>query len=348
MTERGRPSREEDPSFSPGAGGNGRKGTGLSLIRAQPKILRLLGREANPGDLIFHALVAAFAATILVVVGTMVLQMAKSSFPSLPHFGLGFVIGKEWDPVRDVFGALPFIYGTIVSSFIALLLAVPVALGVAIFLTELAPLKLRTPIGFTVELLAAVPSVVYGLWGIFALAPLLRDHVEPTLARFLGFLPLFRGPRQGYGMLAGGTILAIMILPTIASVSREVLRAVPDSYREGALALGATRWESLRDVVLPSARSGLTGAVILGLGRALGETMAVTMVIGNRAEISPSLFAPSYTMASVIANEFTEATGDLYLSALAEIGLLLFVVTLLLNIVARLLVWRVARPAGAR
>jgi phosphate transport system permease protein len=320
-----------------------------SLIRAQPKILRRLGREANPSDLVFRALVATFAATVLVVVAAMAFEMARASFPSIPHFGLGFVVSSSWDPVRDSFGALPFIYGTVVSSLIALVLAVPVALGVAVFLTELAPLRLRTPIGFTVELLAAVPSVVYGLWGIFALAPLLRDHVEPMLASVFGFLPLFQGPHQGYGMLAGGTILAIMILPTIASVSREVLRAVPDSYREGALALGATRWESLRDVVLPFARSGLTGAVILGLGRALGETMAVTMVIGNRAEISASLFAPSYTMASVIANEFTEATGDLYLSSLSEIGLLLFVVTLLLNIVARLLVWQVARPAeGAR
>ena len=319
-----------------------------SLIRAQPRLLRRLGREANPSDLVFRALVATFAATVLVVVAAMAVEMARTSFPSLFHFGFGFVVSKAWDPVRDSFGALPFIYGTVVSSLIALVLAVPVALGVAVFLTELAPLRLRTPIGFTVELLAAVPSVVYGLWGIFALAPLLRDHVEPALAGIFGFLPLFQGPHQGYGMLAGGTILAIMILPTIASVSREVLRAVPDSYREGALALGATRWESLRDVVLPFARSGLTGAVILGLGRALGETMAVTMVIGNRAEISASLFAPSYTMASVIANEFTEATGDIYLSALAEIGLLLFVVTLLLNIIARLLVWRVARPVGAR
>jgi phosphate transport system permease protein len=258
------------------------------------------------------------------------------------------VVTGDWDPVHDSFGALPFIYGTVVSSFLALVIAVPVAFGVAIALTELAPLRLRAPLGFLVELLAAVPSVVYGLWGIFALAPLLRDHIEPLLASTLGFLPFFRGPHQGYGMLAGGTILAIMILPTIASVSREVLRAVPDTLREAAMGLGATRWEALRDVILPFARSGLLGAVILGLGRALGETMAVTMVIGNRAEISASLFAPSYTMASVIANEFTEATGDLYLAALAEVGLLLFVVTLLLNIIARLLVWKVARPVRAR
>jgi phosphate transport system permease protein len=320
----------------------------LSLIRSQPKILRRLGREVNPGDLLFRLVASLFAATVLVVLVVMVVQMTRASTLSLKTFGLGFVTSRDWDPVRDVFGALPFVYGTLVSSLLSLLIAVPVALGVALFLTELAPQRLRQPLAFVVELLAAVPSVVYGLWGIFALAPFLREHVEPFLATTLGFLPLFQGPHQGYGMLAGGIILAIMILPTIASVSREVLRAVPDTFREGAYALGATQWESLRDVVLPYARSGLIGAVILGLGRALGETMAVTMIIGNRAEISASLFAPSYTMASVIANEFTEATGDLYLSSLAEVGLLLFVVTLLLNIVARVLVWRVTIPAGAR
>jgi phosphate transport system permease protein len=230
---------------------------------------------------------------------------------------------------------------------LALLFAVPVSLGVAIFLSELAPSWLRGPVGFLVELLAAVPSVVYGLWGIFALAPWLRETVEPLLGRSLGFLPFFRGPQNGFGMLAGGIILAIMITPTISSVSREVLRAVPSSLREGALGLGATPWEAVRVAVLPLARSGLVGATILGLGRALGETMAITMVIGNRAEISASLFAPSYTMASVIANEFTEATGSLYLSSLAEVGLLLFVVTVLLNILARILVWRVGRMPEA-
>jgi len=320
----------------------------VSLIRAQPRILRRLGREANPGDLAFRATATVFAATIIVVIGVMVAQMTRASSLSLRAFGPGFIVSQAWDPVRNLFGALPFIYGTVVSSLLALAIAVPVAFGVALFVTELSPAWLRDPLAFLVELLAAVPSVVYGLWGIFALAPFLREHVEPFLGRTLGFLPFFRGPHQGYGMLAGGIIVAIMILPTIASVSREVLRAVPESFREGALALGATRWESLRDVVLPFARSGLVGAVILGLGRALGETMAVTMVIGNRAEISASLFAPSYTMASVIANEFTEATGDLHLAALAEIGLVLFGVTLILNIIARLLVWRVAVPTGAR
>jgi phosphate transport system permease protein len=243
-----------------------------------------------------------------------------------------------------VFGALPFIWGTVVSSLLALALAVPVSLGVAVYLSELASSWQRSVFGFMVEMLAAVPSVVYGLWGVLALAPWLRTTVEPALGRTLGFLPLFRGQNLGVGMLAGGIVLSIMILPTISSVSREVLRAVPSSLREGALALGATRSEMVRVAVLPYARSGLVGAVLLGLGRALGETMAITMVIGNRAEISGSLFAPSYTMASVIANEFSEATDELHLAALAEIGLLLFVVTVCLNIVARVLVARVGRP----
>lgn len=319
-----------------------------SLIRSRPRWLRWLGQEVNPGDLVFRALTALFAAAIVGLVVAMALEMAGAARPSLSAFGLGFLVGMDWDPVRDHFGALPFVYGTVVSSLLALAIAVPVALGVAITLTEFAPPRLRAPVAFTVELLAAVPSVVYGLWGIFVLAPLLRDTIEPALARTFGFLPFFQGPHQGFGLLAGAIVLAIMILPTIASVAREVLLAVPDMYREAALGLGATRWECLRDVTLPMARSGLMGAVILGLGRALGETMAVTMLIGNRAEISASLFAPSYTLASVIANEFAEATGDLYLAALAELGLVLFGVTLLLNIAARLLVLRRHGPVGAR
>ena len=303
----------------------------------------------NLGDRLFRWLTAAFATGIVLLLAAMALQLLRAAAPALRRFGPGFVVSQQWDPVRDLFGALPFIYGTVVSSLLALVLAVPIALGVAIFLAELAPDWLRKTMGFVVELLAAVPSVIYGLWGIFVLAPWLRNTVEPALGRAFGFLPFFRGPHQGIGMLAAAIILAIMILPTIASVSREVLRAVPDILREGALALGATRWEAIKRAVLPAARSGLVGAVILGLGRALGETMAVTMVIGNRPEIATSLFAPGYTMASVIANEFTEATGDVYLAALAAIGFLLFVVTLLLNVVARALVWRVSRaPAGAR
>jgi phosphate transport system permease protein len=306
------------------------------------------GGEVNLGDLGFRLITALFAGSAVLTLAAMAVQMTRASALSLERFGLRFITGRDWDPVREFFGALPFIYGTVVSSLLALVIAVPVSLGVAIYLAELAPLWVRRPLGFVIELLAAIPSVVYGLWGIFVLAPWLRGTVEPALERTLGFLPLFRGTPRGVGMLAGGLILAIMILPTIASVSRDVMRAVPNTLREGALALGATRWETVRAAVLPQARSGIVGAVILGLGRALGETMAVTMVIGNRAEISASLFAPSYTMASVIANEYTEASGDLYLAALSEIGLLLFAVTLALNMVARLLVWRVGRlPGGA-
>lgn len=302
-------------------------------------------RSSGPhrGDAIFKAIISGFAILIVVTLVDMALEMARSSHASMSHFGWRFLGSVEWDPVREQFGALPFIYGTIVSSILALVLAVPISVGAAIWLSELAPVWLKNPVGFLIELLAAVPSVVYGLWGIFVLCPILRNRVEPFLAHTLGSLPLFQGPHQGFGMLAGSIILAIMVTPTITSVSREVMKAVPNVLREGGVALGATRWEVVRMAVLPYARSGLIGAVILGLGRALGETMAVTMVIGNRSEISSSLFAPSYTMASVLANEFTEATGDLYLSALAEIGLLLFVVTVVLNIIARLLVLRVAR-----
>jgi len=312
-------------------------------------ILSLGAPEGNPGDVRFRFLTAGFAVLLVGALFAMALEMTLSARPTLLAIGPAFVIGRIWDPLHGVFGALPFVYGTIVSSLLALLLAVPVSLGVAIYLSELAASWQKDLLGFLVELLAAVPSVVYGLWGAFALAPWLRSSVEPALGSALGFLPLFQGPHQGFGMLAGGVVLAIMILPTISSVSREVLRAVPLSLREGALALGATRTEMLRIAVLPYARSGLVGAVLLGLGRALGETMAVTMVIGNRAEISASLFAPSYTMASVIANEFAEATDRLHLAALAEMGLLLFVVTVLLNIVARVLVSRVGRtPEGGR
>lgn len=308
-----------------------------------------LGGEANIGDRVFRLVTATFAAGAIVLLAAMAIQMTRASALSLKRFGFGFITSSHWDPVQDLFGALPFIFGTVASSLLALLIAVPVSLGVAVFLAELAPGWVRRPLGFIVELLAAIPSVVYGLWGIFLLAPWLRETVQPGLAKALGFLPLFRGVPRGFGMLAGGLILAIMILPTIASVSRDVMRAVPTSYREAALALGATRWEAVRIAVLPHARSGIVGAIILGLGRALGETMAVTMVIGNRAEISTSLFAPAATMASVVANEYTEASGDLYLSALSELGLLLFAVTVILNIIARLLVWRVGRlPGGAR
>ncbi len=309
---------------------------------------RVRRREVNLGDLAFQGITRAFAVLIVLVLAAMALEMTRVSWLALRRFGLEFITGRVWDPAHAVFGALPFLFGTIASALLALVLAVPVALGVAVFLTEIAPRWMRQTAAFLVELLAAIPSVIYGLCGIFVLAPWLRTQVEPWLGRHLGWLPLFRGPAMGVGLLAGGLILAVMIVPTIAAVSREVLSAVPRTLREGSMALGATRWETLRTVVFPAARSGIIGAIILGLGRALGETMAVTMVIGNRPEISASLFSPSYTMASVIANEFAEATGDVYLSALAAIGLLLFLVALLLNLVARLLVWRVAggRSAG--
>jgi len=293
------------------------------------------------GDHLFRLLMRASALTLLVIVLGMLVVMVWEALPSIRAFGWRFLFTSTWDPVAQHFGALPLVYGTIVSSVLALLIAVPLGLGAAVYLAEVAPPWIRPPISFLIELLAAVPSVVYGLWGIFVLAPWLRTYVQPALGATLGFLPLFQGPPYGVGMLAAGLILAIMIVPFIIAVSREVLLAVPDAQREAALALGATRWETTRLAVLRYARSGLIGAILLGLGRALGETMAVTMVIGNRPAISASLFAPGYTMASLIANEFTEATSDLYLSALVEVGLLLFVVTVIVNALARLLVWSV-------
>ncbi len=292
----------------------------------------------------FRLLSRAAALSVLGLMAAMVLGMTRAALPSIKGSGWRFLVTSTWDPVAEIFGALPFVYGTLVSSALALLISVPLSIGAAIYLAELAPLWIRPPIAFLIELLAAIPSVVYGLWGIFVLAPWLRAWIQPALATGLGFLPFFQGPPYGLGMLAAGIILAIMIVPLITSVSREVLLAVPNAQREGALALGATRWETTRMAVLRYGRSGLIGAVLLGLGRALGETMAVTMVIGNRPEIALSLFAPGYTMASVIANEFTEATSDRYLAALIEIGLLLFAVTVIVNALARLLVWSVGGP----
>ncbi len=296
----------------------------------------------------FQALLLFCGLSLLAIVGLTLYELISQSHLSIAKFGWRFFTGSNWDPVSGEFGALPFIYGTVVSSLVALVIAVPLSLGVAVFTTEMCPRILRTPISFLTELLAAIPSVVYGLWAIFVLAPILRQYVQPFLAKYLGWTGLFSGPPFGIGMLAAGVILAIMIVPIISSISREVLVAVPQHQREAALALGATRWEMIRLSVLRNARAGIVGAVILGLGRALGETMAVTMVIGNRPEISRSLFAPAYTMASVMANEFTEATDDLYLSALVYIALGLFLVTIVVNILARLLVWSVTRGAPAR
>lgn len=308
--------------------------------------LRSRGRRAVTADSLFRWVTGGLASVILLLVVAMVAMMANAALPSLLHFGPAFLWTSDWDPVHQSFGALPFIYGTVVSSALALCLAVPLGIGVAVFLAELAPVWLRAPASTLVELLAAIPSVVYGLWGIFVLADWLRGTVEPALKAALGFLPFFQGPSFGIGMLAAALILTIMVLPTIAAVSRDVILAVPAAHREAMLALGSTRWEAIWQVVLPTARTGIIGACVLALGRALGETMAVTMVIGNRPEISASLFAPSYTMASVLANEFSEATYELYLAALIEIGLLLFGVTFLMNAIARLLVWRVTRHAA--
>jgi phosphate transport system permease protein len=308
-------------------------------------VRRALSPTGNAGDAVFRSLMFLAALLILVIVGGMIVALAAKSTLSIRQFGFGFLTSREWDPVKSEFGALPFIYGTVVSSAIALVISVPLSLGIAIFLVEQAPRQLARPITFLVELLAAIPSVVYGLWGIFVLAPFLRVHLEPPLARWFGWLPLFQGSITGIGLLTGGIILAIMVTPIISAVVRDVLAAVPNSQREAALALGATKWETTR-VVLVNGAPGIAGAVILGLGRALGETMAVTMVIGNRAKISASLFEPSYTIASVIANEFTEATQDLYLSALVELGLILFLVTFVVNGIARVLVWNVTRKAG--
>lgn len=303
---------------------------------------RRLSPTGNTGDAIFRAAMFAVALLMLLIVVAMIVALASHSTLSIRQFGFGFLTNREWDPIKDQFGALAFIYGTIVSSLIALIISVPLSLGIAIFLVEQAPYYLSRPITFLVELLAAIPSVVYGLWGIFVLAPFLRVYVEPPLARWFGWLPLFQGTITGIGLLTGGIILAIMVTPIISAVVRDVLAAVPNTQREAALALGATKWETTL-VVLVNGAPGIAGAVILGLGRAIGETMAVTMVIGNRPEISLSLFQPSYTLASVIANEFTEATADIYLSSLVELGLILFFVTFVVNAIARLLVWRVTR-----
>lgn len=296
------------------------------------------GRGAHMGDRVFANVLRAFGLLVLAVPAVMVVQLALASMPAIKRFGLGFLRKSTWDPVHLEFGAWPFIYGTVVSSLIALVIAVPVSIGLAIFLSDLAPHRIRKPLGFMVELLAAIPSVVYGFWGIFVLVPWLRESVQPFLAGHFGYLPFFQGPPLGFGMLAASVILAIMIVPTITSITREVLQAVPTTHREAAVGLGATPWDTIRFAVLPSARSGIVGAIILGLNRALGETMAVTMVIGNRPKVSASLFDPSYSMASVIANEFAEADSDVYLSALSSIALLLFAVALVMNFAARWLV----------
>ena len=299
------------------------------------------------GDRIYVAIITGFAVCVPLLLLLVLLEVAIAGWPAIRQFGFGFLTSSDWDPVKGNFGAAAAIFGTLVTSILALVIATPLALGVAIFLSEFAPRWLRQPLAFFVDLLAAIPSVVYGLWGIFVLVPLLRQYVIPFMrdTLHLSVIPLFSGPTWGNSVFAAGMILAIMVLPYISSVSREVLLAVPRSQREAALALGATRWEMIQKAVLPFAKSGIIGGIILGLGRALGETMAVTMLIGNAHDISASLFAPGYTMASLIANEFSEASGDLHLSALMAVGFVLLLLTLVVNALARWLVWQVGRRA---
>jgi phosphate transport system permease protein len=306
---------------------------GAEPSRSEPSFWERL----RAGDDIARMVTLAAATTILVITALLVLQLYWNSAESRAKFGLSFLFSSEWDPVNGQFGALPFIYGTLVTSALALIMAIPVGVGAAIFLAELAPPGISDGLTFLIELLAAVPSVIYGLLGIFVLVPALRD-LEPVIETTLGWMPLFAGPFYGVGLFSAGLVLAVMIVPFIISISREVIRSVPNDQREGALALGATRWETTWNVVLPYAKNGIMGSIFLALARSLGETMAVTMVVGNDPRINASLLAPGYSIAAVIANEFTEATGDLYISALIELGLVLFGLTIVINALARILV----------
>ena len=318
--------------------------TQLSKSSSPSLFIEQARRVWRHGDRLYQFFLVLAAISVMTLVLGIGYELWQNSALSRHAFGWKFLVTSDWDPaLNDVFGALPFIYGTLLTSTIALLVAIPLGVGTAIFLAEIAPVWLSQPLGFLAELLAAVPSVVYGLWGLFVYIPLFVRPTSQFLNKTLGFLPLFEGPVFGPSRLAAGLLLAIMVFPTITAVSRDVLRAIPGSQREASLALGATRWEMIAQVLLPYGSSGLLGAVILGLGRALGETVAVTMVIGNNLDLSASLLHPGYTMASVIANEFTEATFDLYLHALIEVGLILFVISLLINLVARLLIWRVSQ-----
>ena len=299
-------------------------------------------RLARSADRCFHRLVTTFAALVLVVLGLMLVRTTYTAWPVFHRFGLDFVKGRDWAPSRDVFGALPFIFGTVVTSLIAIVLAVPVSVGIALYLNEVAPARIRRPLVYLVELLAAIPSVVFGLWGLIVLLPRLQDHVWTPLSAKLGFIPLFAGPSYGQSFATAGVILAIMIVPIVTAISREVIALVPHEHKEAALALGATRWEVLRLAVLPYARAGIIGSVMLGFGRAVGETIAVALVIGGSPQITASILQPGYTIASVIANQFNEATG-IHIQALVGLGVVLFAITILINVAGRLFVWRAAR-----
>ncbi len=301
-------------------------------------------------DRLFHQVTRAAAIIVLIILGGVIVSLINGSLPAIRAFGVGFLFSQAWNPVTDNFGALPAIYGTIVTSIIAMLIAVPVGLGVATFLTELCPHPLRRPIGVAIELLAGIPSIIYGIWGLFVLAPFVQTHVQPGLISLFSDVPglsaLFAGPPYGIGMLTAGFILAIMVLPFIASISRDVFETVPPVLKEAATGIGCTTWEMMRHVVMPYTRVGVIGGVMLGLGRALGETMAVTFVIGNAHKISPSLLAPGTTISATIANEFTEAVGDLYTSALIELGLILFVITFIVLAIARYMLMRIERKSA--
>src|SRR5947207_3341135 len=319
-----------------------------SIAVEEPSVQARMAPPSRFGDKAFEWLTLAMAFGVVLLVVLIGWQLWRGSSVAIQKFGFHFLTTSTWDPVAEQFGALPFIYGTLVSSLIALLIAVPLSIAAAVYLTELAPLLIRQPLVSLIEMLAAIPSVILGLWGIFVMVPWLRDYPFAFLKRTFGWTPLFSGPVYGTSMLAGGIIIAIMIMPIITSVSREILRSVPNLQREAAYALGATRWEVTRIAVLSYAKKGIFGAIILGLGRALGETMAVTMVIGNTPQVAASLFAPGYTLASVIANEFTEATTDVYLNALVEIGLVLFIITIASNLIARLLLKTISPAQASR
>ena len=296
------------------------------------------------GDSVFKGLTATFAFGILLLLGSMFFMLWRESAPALEKFGWSFLTSAQWNPVTENFGALVAVTGTLLSTLIALVVAVPISIGIALFLAEIAPDRLRTPFGVAIELLAAIPSIVYGMWGLFVLAPLMADYVQPALSSTLGFLPFFQGPEMGIGMLTAGLVLALMIIPFIASVTRDVFLMVPATLKESAYGVGCTTWEVVRDIMIPYGRKGIYGAVFLGLGRALGETMAITFVIGNAHRLSLSLFAPGNSIASTLANEFTEADGDVYLASLIELGLVLFVITFAIIGLAQIWLRRMSTP----
>lgn len=298
------------------------------------------------GDAVFKGVSYGFALSVILLMALLFIVLVKESWLSIKAFGFSFVYSSIWDPVAQEFGALPSIYGTIVSSIIAIVIAVPISLGIAIFLTEMAPKRLKGPIGTAIELLASIPSIIYGMWGLFVFAPFLSEYVEPFLIDYLGFIPLFTGAPLGIGMLPAGFILAIMIIPFISSVTRDIFQMVPSILKESGYGVGATKWEVIRKIVIPYTRSGIVGAVILGLGRALGETMAVTFLIGNAQEIKLSLLDPATSISATLANEFTEAVEDLYLSSLVELGLILFLITFVVLALAKLLIARFSYKGG--